>query len=79
MISHTFCPDSWKDIFAEYIARADVGGPLGYPKSDEMDVEGTAPEIRVSHFENGSLFWDSGTNRVRDFLVKFPKGPPIDF
>lgn len=58
------------DIRAKWISLGREKSRLGYPISDELPV-GTAGQ-RVSHFQNGSIYWNSGT---RETIVNYKNTP----
>jgi hypothetical protein len=53
-------------IFQEYIHQGHCEGPLGFPTTDEETLSGYKQDglDRISHFENGLLWWDAGTGQV---------------
>jgi hypothetical protein len=47
-------------IGAEWTQMGGVKSILGYPTSDEADVDGVAG-ARVTHFQGGDIYWSAGT------------------
>jgi uncharacterized protein with LGFP repeats len=45
----------WGAIREAWEAQGGAGGPLGYPTSDEQDVDGG----KLSNFEHGTITWNA--------------------
>jgi hypothetical protein len=53
-------------------------GPLGFPTSDEHDLEDFGKTIgRINHFERGAIHWLSNTNACCAFPPNLEAPPPI--